>query len=1658
MTDRPADSFLELGDRLERGEPLERILLDRIGPEWREVLRHCSVVPDFTQDLYGAVLCPAPGGPTVAELLDHGLLEHTARPGHYRIAELLRFACWDSWWHDSPVPATTAPEPLRNLAVRLAGAYAAAEDEPGRLRLLAIAGDLDADAFRTAFDAADRRFDLARCQDLVNAVSDPQVTPLLRPDLGRTVAEAAARARARALWRPAYHQSAGYFPRPRVEEPLRTLLTSDDRRPLRIHATGGSGKSMLLRWFMARHCQDRPVPVPCAYLDFDHTDPALAVTHPWLLVLEAAEQLNGQLLESPFDAFLATYRKELAALPRNRSRAADAFLSVQIVGRRTAVVADFAAVLSETLDRQATRAVLVLDTLEEVLLRDGARLGELTAMLNGLAGRVHGLRIVLSGRYDLGDALPLPARVLRLDPFDEEESDAYLRDVRAVGEPELRRAMSESSAGLPYTLALFADLAEDLTPEQIRSASGPGLLYAIDRVLERVHDDRLRWLLRYGVIPRRLSLRIVREVMLPHLRDGIRGTGTADDPSRDDRPVMRLQIFQPAFPGFTDGAAELPDLWAALTRYAGDSVWVGRDPADPEVLVIDRTVRDPLRALLADHTVSKLLNRDLAEHFARRASEAESPPEWVRWTVEEFYHRFAEDQENGAEAWARLIGEPRFDAPDPSLADLARRIIELNRTGESTVPPTALARAALLAYRERTGNGSGFSEEELTVLDLGTAGIELGDPEVRRAIELTGARMMLRRGSPSDARPRLDAVAPELDLAAPVVVAEYHRITGALALAEGRGDEAQDAFEHADRVLSPDGGELTAGTLADVVSLLDAGWVGHAARWLPRLSARAAPRLYLRLLLATGRPAEALELAVRFLHEPDVRELPLEQATLAALRLHRPGAVLALTAEWGGEWPEGSEPRELWVDVQMTRAAALALLHAPVAAVTRLTSLVLARMSPSPETLLLLARVAQLLDTAGGSKAEVDRLLSQVEQLADSRRNQVVLHAPPEVLAELVWWPEPLWPELTVPGADRRADAPPPVRVVWLLGALARANPGTDEELTGELVDALGPLGSPEARLVALERLHRVRRRLQVSRGTADRLTELCTPDVWWTETPDAAALGLTFAELLRVLGRTREAADLAHVCAEPLARAEPAVWLPYLARTAPEDRGPARLPEDLADVLAGYYGEFPEAAAAVLTDRALHALEEGREADARHLAPRAWSLVEDRPASLTRARCVGVTATVAVWAGQPQAEVRVLADLAHELYRELGREPESRYVPEYLCAGAAEPAVSWRESVLRIDGDPLTSRPAGHLSFQLFESTGPESRSRLAQSHGVPSDWTGGLDALQAALSGSAAEWAREAGVLLGAVLPDRTGQVAADEPAPTDLRLEAALGQQPLLAAPWEAATEDGVLPVLRPDREYVYRALVDHPAEAAALRRLRALEQDTTSSSPSTDLREFALNLWRSPHQQVRVGVLARRRSRDSSEHTGGRSALPPVLPLYENHRSVRMVDPTRRVDRRGVPQLLHIQGSFHKEASEPSVGWDTRGKSSAAGLGEYLGTRTGPNPLVVLEAMHPGSHHEAMRQLLLRNLFAADLLACGRVSAVLAIGPFLRPTPDSERARRQFVESLVTGAHPADAVRGLTQALLQQPGPPSIALPALFSAVPTDLLVPLWAEVR
>ncbi|MEV6978923.1 hypothetical protein [Kitasatospora sp. NPDC093806] len=1631
MTDRLPTPFDELGARIEQGDPLDRILLDRIDASWRDVLRNCSVVPDFTEELYRIVLAGT-SGPSIAELLDHGLLERAAPPGRYRITDLLRFTCWDSWWQGSATPSSTAPVRLRNLAVTLARVYATAGDQPAWLRQLAITGELTPTGFRAAFDEADRRFDLAHCQDLVNAVTDPQIAPLLPRPLGRTVAEARVRVRSRALWRPAYHQSAGYFGRERAEEPLRALVERPTEAVVRLHATGGAGKSMLLRWFMARYCQDRAIPVPCAYLDLDRCDPVVAAGQPWLLLLEAAAQLNEQLPDAPFEELLAEHGECLSLLLGKRDRASGPALTVQ---RGRAVRRRFGAVLEESLQRRGTSAILVLDTLEELLLRDGAPLRELTAMLDELV-EAPGVRIVLSGRYDLAEAVPVRARAVRLEPFGREEADAYLREVRAIADPELRRAITESSDGLPYTLALFADLAGDLTAEQIRSASGPGLLYAIDRVLERVHDDRIRWLLRYGVIPRRLTLRVVEDVMLPHLRSAIRGRSTDDDPSRDERPVVRFPIFLQADPGFTDDAAELPDLWAALTRYAGDALWVDRDPADPEALVLDPMVREPLRTLLADHPVSRLLHRDLAEHFARRAEEDQE--RWVEWRVEEFYHRFTADPEEGEEAWARLLGRPGPGTPEVRPALVVERVTVLELSGEVTLPPHARVRARLMICRSYLEIPE--VQEEL-LADLGAARSLLDgapDPELGCSVELAAAAVLIELGRLSEAKDSLDSAARNLDSVTTESVAEHHRLTGAVSLARGRVGEAQYAFEQADRLLRPGGGPPAPETLADVTRLLDAGFVGHAARWLPRLGTASAPELHLRLLLAVGRPSEALDAYAELARSRLSR--PTDLAALAALRLHRPNHVLVLTDSPAAvPVARPGEARCLLV-----RAEALIRLRAPRAEVAQLVRLVEEADLPEPELIPLLARGARLLRAAGGRHSEAVDMMARVVRMTDPGPAEPATPTVPlPVLADLMWWPDvPSWVMSHVLNAWR-ASAPPPNRVLWLLGGLAFADPAEDEALTGEMIDALGPLGLPQARLVALERLRELTRPLQVSLETAARLTDLCTPDLEWTESPDAAALGLTYAELLRLLGRTWQARDLVRSCIAVLTRTEGAAWLLHLDRPAPTHRPGEPLPPRLADELARQYARVPEAAAAVLVEQAVAAFWEGWDEEGWTLSVRARSLVELRPTSLTKARAMAVAAMAESRTGRGPDEAGTLLRYARELYRELGVEPESWLLPTTGSAVVVAPGGLWREHVLTFSGG--TRFPPVRARFRVRLPDGSE-RAKV-----VPrrvADWFRTVDALQTVLSASDAEWVAEVGPVLAVVPGDST-----------DLRVESSADHRVLAAAPLEAAlATDGKL-ALGPERRHVYRGLSERQGEAVGLGRLQSLRDHHPGDSRATDLRSFVEDLWLGAPAPVRVAVLARNRSAGDSEHTGGRSSMPHVLPLYQVSRAAHLVDPTRGDAARATrgPQLIHLQGEFRESSGRIRAQWDARGASDAAGLGEYLGRRRGPNPVLVLEATHPGSHHEAVRQLLLRNLFAAEVLARGDFSAVLAIGPFLRPGAESERARRKFVEQLLTGTRPADAVQELTRALLRHPGPPTIALPALFSVLPPDLLAPLWTDL-
>ena len=437
---------------------------------------------------------------------------------------------------------------------------------------------------------------------------------------------------ARGQWAAAFHQSARYLSRPALEKRLLDLLAGTGSRVAQLHAMGGMGKTMQLRWLVARHCLMRRPPIPCAWIDFDAVDTVNAVHHPWLLLLRMAEQLHRQMVGGPFTELLRDHGRYLGVL----SRSAEGSREALEAGAATAadaedVVFRFQALLAEL----PSPVVLVLDTMEEVVLRPA---GDLDAFV-ALFGRIHdrlGSRLVFSGRYDLASRLPgfaerFPdAPVIRVTGFDDTEAGRYLTGIRGVQDAELAAAIVRNSDGMPFTLALFADLAGDLTPDEVDQSEGPKLLYAIDRVLERIPDDRVRWLLRYGVVPRRLGYDFVRRVMWPRLLAGLSGASPYDtpDPDRDGRPRNRpTRIFLHAedLPAQED---ELRALWDRLASYAGASSWVSQD--DPEVLTIHPNVRMPLRAMLRRHQVFGVLHEDALAYYQELART--DPARWQEWT------------------------------------------------------------------------------------------------------------------------------------------------------------------------------------------------------------------------------------------------------------------------------------------------------------------------------------------------------------------------------------------------------------------------------------------------------------------------------------------------------------------------------------------------------------------------------------------------------------------------------------------------------------------------------------------------------------------------------------------------------------------------------------------------------------------------------------------------------------------------------------------------------------------------------------------------------------------------------------------------------------------------------------------------------------------
>jgi cellulose synthase operon protein C len=765
----------ELLKRLESAGSIDALLRKEVPREVADMLDRCAWVRTFDVDVFEVL---RKGGPDVAfgkVVASPDVRPVSGREGAYRLRRKAREAALTRL-----APGGEVPPALRELSFRLAEHFRQRGRRRDELDQLIIARPSQAiTLLRELFAEADACFDTPACQALLDLVH-------ARGSLGgwQLVAEQNRLERylvARTFWRERYRQASRFLPPRGTETAFERLLDENAPNRLQLFGAGGMGKTMHLYELIARRAVPEPRRLACALIDFDLTQLGNVLREPWLVLLEIAHQLNQQLDEPVFDDFLKQYGRERARLLLPQF-AVEASVPGQLGDDsedererlRDAVRGEFFAVLAPP--AVACRVMIVFDTLEVITHVGGANapganeifVGELVT----LARRLPEARIVMSGRYDLRDEIAGfeqrlgPVEHLPLHRLDADEARRYLRASRKleVGEDVIDAAVAASGVedvgAQPLMLAMIADvIAQDpaISADVVRQLDEPRLYYLMQRIVLRIPERPVRWLLRYGVVPRLLSRRFVSDVVVPFLQEAIRGGMPDDDPARDRKPAG--SAIADAFPPVdTTADIDADDLWKQLRRYATVYSWV--EPVESDVLRFHEEVVTPMRALLREQPVFAKLNQAAIDYFERRA--AEDPGNRARLLQEAFYHRLVLDVDDAIADWQRRT---RDMATDPEgAAALADELLDLAAREPDLLSREVVAQArverAVANLRRATAPGAPRGSR---LWDLARGDVEQASCTAAAAddarLAACRAALMVRDGAAQQA---LDVVAAQL--------------------------------------------------------------------------------------------------------------------------------------------------------------------------------------------------------------------------------------------------------------------------------------------------------------------------------------------------------------------------------------------------------------------------------------------------------------------------------------------------------------------------------------------------------------------------------------------------------------------------------------------------------------------------------------------------------------------------------------------------------------------------------------------------------------------------------------------------------------------------------------------------------------------------------
>jgi tetratricopeptide (TPR) repeat protein len=712
------------------GNVLTRHRVAQQPPAIREMLRRAALPRRFDEALYHDLLCDGftsgDGGhdantaPTFEDFLKLPEVQRLPRGGGYALRDDVRSFLRASWRRDDR-------DAWRQWHKRIADYLQEhrPDDTAGQLFHLVLAHVPEALGFFVErFDAADARFDLAKCFSLLAVLDEVQ------EDLGEGLAIARLvkqqRYGGRALFASDYYRANVYQERPGAREAANAIIEGTTAQwILHVFATGGMGKTAFLRWLIAR--QLVPAGVACARVDFDLVNTANVATYPWLLLIPFAEQLNVQLPRQYFTELLKELRtwESLLELPKSAARTMPVerlpterlatqsnpiLQAVALPDRATCdrFVRQFASILCEA----QMRALLVIDTLESMTRAD--QMVPVYHLLRDLHALAPDLRCVLAGRYSIPLKIATAAAATpELDEFVHEfTANAVIHEIARFTDDEARQylhargVMDESivdaivrkvrqpardgqAAGTnPFTLALVTELVLGLDAKGISRADIDALpsarfVYLVDRVIRRIPDQPLRWVVRYGALPRRLTPAYIEAVLLDPLKRALRGELLEDQLSV--RPsasgfVIEPDIWKPD----PDAKPTVDGLWRALSAYESPRGWIWRAPGAADAIQFHGDVVDPMRDLLWHQGIFRTLQRASIDYFERLAHD--DPAHWADWTCEAIFHSFQLEGDDAAGFWLRQLRSPQANADPGVRRQIAREVLRREYAEDEQTP------------------------------------------------------------------------------------------------------------------------------------------------------------------------------------------------------------------------------------------------------------------------------------------------------------------------------------------------------------------------------------------------------------------------------------------------------------------------------------------------------------------------------------------------------------------------------------------------------------------------------------------------------------------------------------------------------------------------------------------------------------------------------------------------------------------------------------------------------------------------------------------------------------------------------------------------------------------------------------------------------------